>query len=468
MKTDIFIDFEPLSKKKWIEQANVDLKGKDFDKTLVSQTEDGLKIQPYYAFEDLQSATLFKSFRQQIQPEQQIPGMNPRYWANLHLVEGSDEKSQNKTLLNALNSGSTGLILNLAGNENFDVLLDQVAFEYIDVFVKVDRLADAVTFFDWCNSKNIDKLSGGLLWDPITTSLYRRTSKTQVADDSINLLKAAETFPEFKLFCIDGAYLHNSGATGVLELKYGLGAYIELLDVLSEKGLDIHTLFKRTMILTAAGSDYFYEIAKIRSYKVLMTWLAGKYDLQLEPKDVYLFGETSSWTKSLLDLPTNMLRNTTEAMACVLGGCEAIYIRPHDSNGTDGVAYAERIARNVSNIIMDEAYFGKVVDPVAGSYYLETLIQQITETVQEALIELEGQGGWWSVHEKREIQAEIKSVRNNRSEAIFNQQQIKVGVNKYVEKSRSKIKAPIREEEDWQLLPSRATELYETLKNPKA
>lgn len=468
MKTDIFNEFDALSKQQWTEQAKRDLKGKDFNQTLVSKTEDGLLIEPYYAPEDLESSKLYRPFRQQIQSEQQIPGMNPRYWTNLHLVESGEDKAQNSKLLDALNRGATGLILKLSGREDFDVLLDQVAFEYIDVFVKLENQNGAVKFFDWCNKKNIDKLSGGILCDPITASLNKRADLNQVANDAENVLRAAEKFPHFKLFCIDGAYLHNSGATGVLELKYGLGAYIELLDVLTERGFESHSLFKRTMIQTAAGSDYFYEIAKIRSYKVLMTWLAEKYHVSLDPKDVYVSGETSTWTKSILDMPSNMLRNTTETMACVLGGCEAVYIQPHDSIGNDRVAYAERIARNVSNILMDEAYFGKVLDPVAGSYYLETLIQQITENAKKALIELEDKGGWWSSYEKGEIQSEIKAVRKMRSEAILNQLQIKVGVNKYMEKSQIEIDLSIQEEEDWQLLPARATELFETIKNPKA
>ncbi len=469
MKTEIFNDFEPLSKEQWTAQATRDLRGKDFDQTLVSKTEDGLVIHPYYALEDLDLAKTFRPFRQQIQSEQPIVGLSPRYWSNLHLVGSTEEKEENKKIRYALNNGADGLILELTGDENLDVLLDGVVFEYIVVFLKIkNEISAAINFFEWCRSKNVEKLFGGLQWDPITAVLHTKANKEKILGDMLLLLEAVESYPEFKVFCVDGAYLHNTGATGILELKYGLGAYIELLDLLTENGLDVATLFKKTMILTAAGSDYFYEIAKIRSYKLIMVWLAHKYDVHLDPKEVYISAETSSWTKTLLDIPTNMLRNTTEAMACILGGCEALYIRPHDFIATNMVGYSERIARNVSNVLLEEAYFGKVLDPVAGCYYLETLIHQITENVKLSLIELEDKGGWWSAYDSGEIQSEIKSISRQRKDAILNQEQIKVGVNKYEEKSQALSEVQIPQEEDWQLLPSRATELFESQKTLKA
>lgn len=474
MKENLFDEFSPVTKAEWIQQIIKDLKGKDFEKTVVSRTKDDIRISPFYNHEDTQDTFWLKDFRHLVNPPSGIPGLPPRIWSNVFANDASDERQGNKEILLALQNGADALRLDLSGEEDLDILLQEVEVQYIQLFIcpKADPVLVLKQLFSWVEKKQIDPnhLNGGILWDGFTRVLIKRSDKNKVIQQAGILIGQASGFPNFKTLAIDSCHYHNSGASTVQELSYALAGFIELMDGLTSAGLPPEEIIGKTMIWTAIGSDYFLEIAKVKSIRILFHQLAGLYGSGLALVDIFIYSETSLWTKTNMDIHSNMIRNTVESMAAVLGGCNALQVIPHDVVSVGGNSFSKRMACNISNIIKDECYFDKVLDPVAGSYFLENMINRLFDAVQSQLEQIESQGGWWNLYENGEIQKQVKEKRAQSMNSILIKEKIKIGVNKYLindEMSREKITEPI-EEENFQLLPMRESMSVENLKNHEA
>lgn len=123
--------------------------------------------------------------------------------------------------------------------------------------------------------------------------------------------------------------------------------------------------------------------------------IAEAYESKVNPDDVFIHCNTSFRTKSALDFNVNLLRNTNEAMAAVLGGCNSSWVQPHDeAAGKPASKTFKRIALNVSNILKEESHLDKVVDPTKGSYYIENIIHEISTSAWRIFTELEEDGSY--------------------------------------------------------------------------
>lgn len=459
MKTKTFEPFPPSSKDDWIQQALRDLKGKDFDATLTSLNPDGIKIQPYYAKEDLETG--MEGYHHSFHPHSIIPSLPPRLWANVGTFEVSDEKASNSAILDALMNGVDGIVLNVGANVDWDVLLKEVGIPYVKVYlVPQGNVLDVwQSFKSWVQSQHLDHadLQGGILWDGFADALLFPSRIEELCALIASLLDSAQAFPNFKPISIRLSHYHATGATPVQELAYGFAALIELCDRLEKYGITPSHLFTNCMVCMEAGADFFGEIAKIKAARVMFHQLAILYGHPILPESIEILVGTSSWTKSSWDVNTNMLRNTAEAMSAILGGCNALIVGTHDFSNS---AFATRMARNISNILKEESYFDKVIDPAAGSYYLEVLVREILEKTKSKLSDIEKKGGWWHVFETNQMQAEIRDTRRERMDAVLKGYSHKIGVNKYaLEENRPEQVLP--SEEVWQLLPWRETLLFE-------
>lgn len=460
MKHNLFEEFPAVSKEEWIRQAVQDLKGKDFDQVLASETLEGIKIQPFYTAEDKPSSNWLKNYRHRVNPSGEVPGLPPRIWSNVFPVQAGEEKAQNKEILDVLMNGSDGLLLTLSGEEDLGLLLKEVMPQYIRIFVKAtgDPVKLVQKLEDWvkANGWESDALQGGLIWGGFSLMLEEKTGKEVVIETAEQLLKAGASLSQFKLFAIDGARYHNSGANSVQELTYAFGAWIDLVDALTESGFSADDVLAKTFISTAVGSDYFMEMAKIRVARILFHQLAQGFGVQIVPEDIFIWAESSYWTKSKLDVYTNMLRNTSEGMAAILGGCNALCVFAHDVANSEVLSSSKRMARNISSILKEESYFDKVLDPLAGSYFIEHIIQELFASCKASLQSLESEGGWSKAYERLTLQKSIKALRSKRMHALLDQKTVRVGVNKYQQKGELDHLAEEKlQEASWQLIPCR-------------
>ncbi|MEX2594744.1 MAG: methylmalonyl-CoA mutase family protein [Anditalea sp.] len=458
MKDKKFQDFSPVDKQTWIDQAIKDLKGEDFEQRLITKSMEDFSIFPFYTAEDAEAINWVKEYENQVNPPSGIPGMPPRIWANAVKVGGESEEASHEEIRFVLESGADGLIVELSGKEDLDEVFKDVLLQYIQIWIKPvgDPSKGLLAFFEWVDRQSIDHphLNGGVLWDGLVQGFDQPIQLKEQLDKVLFLHELSKPYPHFKSICLDTATYHNAGATAVQEIGYGMAALVELMDGLTEKGAKPDAVFQDLFLFTAVGSNYFMEIAKLKTFRMAMHQLSSLYQVALKPEDLQIFTRSSVWSKSRMGLSNNLLRNTTEAMSAILGGCNTLFVEPHDKCFKSPDAFSKRMARNISNILKEECYFDKVIDPAAGSYYVENLIHSLQEHSFQLLESLEDEGGWWQAYQKNKIQETIKAVRRKKFDLLANGENLMVGVNQYVDFREEKAYA--REdypEEAYQLKP---------------
>lgn len=467
MTNQDFYNFPSSSKEEWINQVKRDLKGKDFDETLTSKLWGKIKIQPFYTSEDLEGPTAEYKFH----PDSKIPGMSPRIWNNLVAIFPENKKNTNDEILHMLQNGAEGLILHLEGTENLNKILKGVHTEYISInFLPTGETAQFFhLILEWIESVNLkpSMLIGAILWSPFD-DLFRSGENFDMAiGQAAKAINDFKNFREFYPITIDLSRYSNAGATGTQELTYGLGEVIELIDKLSKKAISPSQVFENLAFITAVSDSHFAEIAKVKALRKLIVELAGNYGVQIEMENIHIITSTSEWSKSLVDKNTNLIRQTYEAMAGILGGGNLLWVKP--TEGKNASASEKRIARNISAILREESHLDKVMDPASGSFYLEKLQEEIEQSVIDELQELEEKGGWLKSFKDRSLHDAIRTSREAAQKKVLSDSSIKVGVNKYVAKGKMENHLPFKAivEQEFELLPSRATYFVEqnTLSN---
>ncbi len=347
---NLFGEFEPVSKEAWKQKIEEDLKGKDFEE-LIWHTE-GLKIQPFYTQEDLASTPVGHIDK----------GLgSEKRWSILEKIVVHTPEQANAQALEALNHGADGIIFQLLDDEvpPFDILLKSLVLNSCAIYL--EGKSDVVIALDnYIKSQNLEDqgLNGGFM----CSSYYLQ--------DGLTL----QSNPAFKKL-----FIPYSNGTIVHQLAGTLQKSVSVLDSLTDSGIAPSSILKQLIIKFEIGSSYFKEIAKLRACRILMVALAKAYHVEdIKPGHFHIHTETSWATQPDKDIHNNMLRNSTQSMSAILGGCNSLYVRPH-TDREEEESFAKRIARNIPLILREEAYFDKVGDPAAGSYYIESLTRTFVE-----------------------------------------------------------------------------------------
>src|SRR5690554_145200 len=432
MKGKKFQDFLPVTKEDWIDQAQKDLKGGDFEKQQVSLAEEGFPISPYYAVEDVRDLQWIKNYHNSTNPVSDIPGSSPRHWTNAVEVRPGDDAALNEEIRLVLQNGADGLIIPLSEETDLDTVFKDVLLPYIDVWIRPKGHINAAlkAFPAWVQQQDLDPadLHGGILWDGLAVGFQKPIQLDVQLDQAFYTHQLFKAFPAFRSICLATTIYPNAGGTSVQELGYGLAALVELLDGLTERGAGVEELYSDLFIFSAVGSDYFMEIAKLKVFRIALSQLAELYGVNLQPEEINLFSVSSQWSKSTEEAHNNLLRNTTEAMSAIIGGCNVLFVEAHDKYSQDSGDFSKRMARNISNILKEEAYFDKVIDPAAGSYYIENLTDRLYTKAIDLLTSLEAYGGWWQAYANHHIQDEIKEMRRKKISQLQEGDTRKVGL----------------------------------------
>lgn len=433
----LFSEFPKITKDKWKEKILVDLKGADFDKKLVWKTLEGFNLQPYYTSEDIIDLEYLRKFQcSALNMEDGSQGS--RYWVNREKIVVKNADAANKDAIKALNSGADGLIFDLTENGRIDIrkLLNNILPLHCSVSFIADRNAAKLIkgYFTYESESHIEtsQLFGSINYDPIRNL----TLKGKMADDGFKVLKEIiEVTNVADRFCgltVNSSQFQNSGSNIVQELAFTLNVAVEYIDKLGELGIEPEKVIRNMEFSMAVGTDYFKEIAKLRALRILFFKIAESYGLSnYDPGDLRIHSISSLWTKTVYDPYVNMLRNTTEAMSAVLGGCNSLTISPYNENYMTPTELSKRIARNVSNILKEESYFDKVVDPSAGSYYIESITNELVKNVWKLFTDIESSGGFINNFLSGTIQSKIKESRSTRLKLVSQRREIFVGTNQY-------------------------------------
>ncbi|WP_233555639.1 methylmalonyl-CoA mutase family protein [Pontibacter oryzae] len=430
----LFAAFTPATATEWEQKARKDLRETPLE-NLTWHTYEGIDIKPYYAQEDIANLPFL----------QQKPGDFPfmrgnktgnNLWQNVQQINAeADGKPAIDKAADALQRGADGIHFVVKQPDQFDVayLAEHIALGKYSISYTVASQPKAFLkrLYQQLEQQQVShrNLKGFLHYDPMTGKgkLTEEESK-----EIVSILDLTKDSPEFYGVTVNGSNFSNIGASVVQEIAYTLSATLAYTDRLTTAGESLESVLRNMQFTVASGTNYFFEIAKLRALRLL--WSAVVEAYQAEPAlaaKLRIHSATSSWYQTTLDPYVNMLRTTTEAMAAVIAGCDSLTVSPFDSTFKASDEFSERIARNVSTILKEEAYLDKAIDPAAGSYYLESLTNALAQKAWELFKEVEEKAGFENAYDSGFILGSITEVSRQKFKNIANGHDVLVGTNKY-------------------------------------
>lgn len=438
----LFSEFPPVSTEKWEEVINKDLKGADYEKKLVWKTIEGFNVKPYYRAEDLEGLEYLDSNPAQA-PYTRGKKADNNVWDIRQDINAESLEEANRLALEALERGadSLGLCACEADTvEKMQILLKDIHLEAckINFTCSKNMLETLKTYAQVVKANGYDtqKVEGSINFDIYGTAL--KTGKFCCGEEGCYKMAkeiiefAKENLPKFRVLTINGCHIHNAGSNIIQELGFTLASANDLMVHLTDMGLQVCDIAPRMAFNFATGSNYFMEIAKIRAARLLWSKIVEQYNPCCDCcYKVFINATSSIWNKSIFDPYVNMLRTTTETMSAAIAGADSITTNPFDIayKGSDSFGY--RIGRNQQLLLKEESYMDKIVDPAAGSYYIENLTNSIAQHAWEQFLAVEERGGFSKAIREGYVQDEVARMAQQRDMDIATRKTTILGTNQY-------------------------------------
>ncbi|MBD8491198.1 hypothetical protein IFO69_20765 [Echinicola sp. CAU 1574] len=462
MAEQSFYGFLPLNKQEWIAKALKDTRLNNFDDLVSHNSIEDISIPPVLLSEDVEKWDWLRAYDIGKREDKDKRGWDNISWVDL-------DQDDLLTFQSVLSFGIEGVVMEWSGDGDLEELLSDIHPENISIWIKPKKDPTMVleSFLKWFHVKGLSPsdLKGGFLWDFLLLFFEKDVDQFKLKEETVKVCQMTKEFPFFRGLCLDFSIYHNAGGNAIQELSFGLSALIELMDFMTEKGNAPRDIFSNLFLLTAVGGDYFMNISKLKVLRVMVSQLAKLYGLDWSSDAIYFFTTSSVWTKDIMEPNNNKVRNTAEGLMAIQGGCNALLILPHDSGSAK--VFERRISSNVSNLIKYEGHFDKVNDLTAGSYFSLFLMGTVYDKVEEALKEIESNGGWVSLVAKGTIQSQVKRVRLLRISRMISGEDIVVGLNKYIQEEISESEFDFEETAQQLKAVSRSLIFYNSSKKGK-
>lgn len=447
----LFQEFVAPTTQEWLDKIQVDLKGADFQKRMVWRTNEGFNVQPFYRREDVEK----------LQTPDSLPGEFPFVRGNKKLdnewyvrqnITANSAAEANAKALDVLNKGVTSLGFAIPktelSEEYVDTLLNNIVCDCVELnFVTCKRcslkLAEIlVAYFDK-KGYNKENIVASIDWDPIEKTVMKGKDVDFLWEYAPKLIETVKDYPNFRVISVNSVSLNNSGAYIVQELGYSLAWGAEYIQQLVDAGVEPTLAAKKIKFNMGISENYFMEIAKFRAARMLWAEIVKQY----EPKcdcacKMIVNAETSSYNMTVFDAYVNMLRTQTESMSAALAGVHSIVVTPFDAAYETPTEFSERIARNQQLLLKEECYFSTVVDPSAGSYYIEELTSSLAKEAWKIFLAIEEQGGFMAAAKAGVIQDDINATNEKRHLHAAQRKEFILGTNQFpnfIENSEGKM-----------------------------
>lgn len=387
MSDFLFSGFDEVSAKQWKQKIQYDLKGLDYNETLVWQSAEGVNVKPFYHADN---------FPQGFQP---IPGQ-PKSWEIAQEIFIDDEVIANGIAMDSLKRGAEAIIFSADKEFEIETVFRSFPFKTTPIFFNLHFLSEE--FY----TKLIDFLSvkkASVFYNIDIIGNLARTGNWfhNLTEDHKILDNIFQKYPSENILSVDASLYQNAGANIVQQLAYALSHANEYLNHLGSGANESVSLsFK-----LAIGPNYFFEIAKIRALRKLYAVLAKKYGVK---ENCHILSIPSKRNKTLYDYNVNLLRSTIECMSAILGGADTLCNLAYDALYHKSNEFGQRIARNQLLILKEESYFKAVSNPSDGTYYIESLTEQLAEKALQLFKEIEKSGGFLHQLKEGTIQKKIK------------------------------------------------------------
>ena len=442
-KERLFDQFPPVTTKEWLDKINSDLKGADFNKKLVWKTNEGFDVKPFYRMEDVENLMYINTLPDQ-SPYLRGTKINNNNWLIRQNIEVTNYSIANRKALTILMRGidSLGFIISdpeSINEKNFDLLLERIFLEGVELnFLTNGKAREIIDLIINCVKKSYsdpNKIRGAIEADPLSRLMLNGTlciPPEEGFDYLASVVNSAASLPHLRVIHLNASNFNNAGADIVQELAFGISMGNEYMAQLTQRGISSDMAASKIRFSFGTGSNYFPEIAKLRAARVLWSVVANGFQVAREENlkmDIHCV--TGEWNKTVYDPYVNMLRTQTEAMSAILGGADSLTVEPFDKVFRHPDEFSERIARNQQLILKEEAYFDKVADPAAGSYYIENLTNLIAENAWKLFLEIEDQGGFLACLKSGFIQTKLSESGAKRKNDMATRKAILLGTNQY-------------------------------------
>jgi methylmalonyl-CoA mutase len=371
----MFQNFDKQTAESWKEKIITDLKGGDYDELLRWSSLEGIDVEPFYSKENLTSVS--EAVYQHTD------------WEICEDIIVEDEKKGQSDILSALQKGVNTINLHFKGDAStidFSLLFKDVLLNAIGIIVSIESnqisvLKDLLSYIK--SEISISEVSIRASYDLLTPFYQKGNMIDQSFITEITDLQKEFSYSNIKLLAVDTRYLQLAGSRIDLQNAISLAIVQYWIDQVGDSALQHMAFYK------ANGANYFFEIAKLRSFRKIFAFMAKEYNQDVEP---FVYVENSLKNKTVYDPYVNMLRSGSESLSAALGGANAIKTVAFDEVYTQPNEFSKRIARNQQILLKGESYIGKVADPSQGAYYIEVLTEALLNKSYSLFQNIEEQG----------------------------------------------------------------------------
>lgn len=419
----LFEEFSAKTLHEWTNKIISDLKLKDFN-TLTWESPENIEISPIYNHESIKNRN-----REQV--------FNHSNWE----IEQSLKHPSNAQILKCLNAGASALLLKDIPANEIETVLENVLIQYIQTSIQSKSMETNVeSFISLIEKRGIQKkdVKGSFYYDPLMEGLKHGAFKNNLWEEFKLIQEKAHILQSFKSLTIQGIEYNNAGASCTQELAFTIAQLSEYF--VNNKSLDPNKI----QISLGVSSNYFFEIAKLRSIRLLWSQILSTY--KKEEVTLNLRAETSLRTSTIFDPYINILRNTSQCMSAALGGANIINVNNYNVAFKKDDDFAQRIARNISLILKEESWLNKFSDVSSGSYYIEYLTNKLSLNAWKLFQEIEHTGGWIKAVKSNFIQNKIEENVAKEEQNLNSKTKHLLGTNLFSnsdEKMSSQIELPI-------------------------
>ena len=404
-------EWEPISSKQWKQKIQFELKGADYNETLIWNSPEDIQVKPFYHKDEFQGIVNCNTKASQFKIGQNI---------FVHNLEKSNLRA-----LDSISRGAESIRFTIE-NEETDIVkllhnipLDKVSIHFnlhflsVDFIKKTEAIAQQAKSSFFYNLDPIGQLAKDGNW-------FETQEKNNF--ETLNLISNSSKNSSF--LSIDSGLYQNAGANIVQQIAYSLGHANEYFNRI--ESINAPIIFE-----VSVGTNYFFEIAKLRALRMLFNLIAKEYRHKF---NCHILVTPTKRNKTLYDYNVNMLRTTTECMSAILGGAETIINLPYDALYHKDNEFGDRIARNQLLVLKHESYFDKVDNPADGSYYIESLTSQLAEKALTLFKDIEANGGFLKQLNEGIIKRKIQESADKEQDLFDSGKEVLLGTNKYPNK----------------------------------
>ena len=435
-----------------------------------AETDEGIKIKPVYTKEDLENFSFVEN--------QSLPGQWPytrgpkasmytnRPWTIRQYAGFSTAEESNEFYKKNLESGQKGLSVafDLPTHRGYDSDEDLVMGDVGKAGVAIDTVEDMKILF---NNIPLDKMSvsmtmngavlpvlaafivageeqsvnrsllSGTIQNDILKEFMVRNTYIYPPEPSMKIVAdiiefTSKEMPKFNSISISGYHMQEAGADNVLELAYTLADGMEYVRAAMSKGLDVDEFAPRLSFFFAIGTDFFMEIAKLRAARTLWAKIMREFGAKNERSLILrTHCQTSGVSLTEKDPYNNIIRTSYEALSAILGGTQSLHTNSFDEAIALPTDESARIARNTQLILQNETGVTKTVDPLAGSYFVENLTEELSKKAWDIIREIEDLGGMTKAVKAGIPKLKIEESATKKQAKVDSGSRVVVGVNKF-------------------------------------